>query len=172
MSRKSILNRDCLSITVLTLAVGLTGPGCSLFGGGAARVHLESGARNPASQGEVKTKLTGDNNTAVTVTVKHLAPPEKLAQGATTYVVWARPTGIPTARQEKSATYPERQPVSGQTESGVYNLGGLKIDKNLDGRLETVTPFHSFDLFITPEPSSAVTTPNGERALWTTITKD
>jgi len=48
----------------------------------------------------------------------------------------------------------------------------LKIDKNLDGRLETVTPFHSFDLFITPEPSSAVTTPNGERALWTTITKD
>lgn len=172
MSRSSILKSEGLSTAVLVLAVGLSGAGCSLFGAGAASVPLEAGSQNPASQGEVKTKLTSDNNTEVTVTVKHLAPPAKLAQGATTYVVWARPTGVPIAREDKAATYPERHAVSGQTEKGVYNLGGLKISKDLDGQLETVTPFHSFELFITPEPSSAVTTPNGERALWTTITKD
>jgi hypothetical protein len=79
---------------------------------------------------------------------------------------------MPAAREDKSATYPERQAASGRTENGVYNLGGLKISKNLDGELDAVTPFHSFELFITPESSSSVTTPNGERALWTTITKE
>jgi hypothetical protein len=160
------------AIAVVALTIGASALGCSLFGGGASSVQLQSGPQNPASQGEVKTKLTSDNNTEVKVTVKHLAPPDRLAQGATTYVVWARPAEMPAAREDKSATYPERQAASGRTENGVYNLGGLKISKNLDGERDTVTPFHSFELFITPEPSSSVTTPNGERALWTTITKE
>lgn len=167
-----MVGRASLGIVAVALTVGVSAPGCSLFGAGASSVQLQSGPQNPASQGEVKTKLTSDNNTEVTVTVKHLAPPDRLAQGATTYVVWARPAEMPSARGEKSATYPERQAVSGRTENGVYNLGGLKINKDLDGELDTVTPFHSFELFITPEPSSSVTTPNGERALWTTITKE
>ncbi len=47
----------------------------------------------------------------------------------------------------------------------------MKISKNLDGELETTTPFRSFELFITAEPSSAVTAPKGERMLWATIAK-
>jgi hypothetical protein len=168
-----VATRGALAILAALLVPisGLGASGCAMLGGGSS-VNLESGPQNPASQGKVKTKVTKDNNTQVSVTVKHLAPPARLAQGATTYVVWARPLGVPLARGEKSDSYPERQLVSGETETGVYNLGGLKIGKNLDGHLETVTPFRSFELFITPEPSTSVTAPNGERALWTTISKE
>jgi len=48
----------------------------------------------------------------------------------------------------------------------------LKIDGDLNGDLTTTTPYHSFDLLITPEPSAAVTKPTNNRALWATVTHD
>jgi hypothetical protein len=86
-------------LTATFLALGL---GCSWFGGGSA-VHLQSGAQAPAAEGEVKTKLTKDGNTAVAVTVKHLAPPDRLARDATTYVVWAHPLGTPAGLARPAA---------------------------------------------------------------------
>jgi hypothetical protein len=146
-------------LTATFLAIGL---GCSWFGGGSA-VHLQSGPQAPAAQGEVKTKLTKDGNTTVTVTVKHLAPPDRLARDATTYVVWAHPLGTPAGAGAASG---------GPADGGFFNLGGLKIDGDLNGDLTTTTPYHSFDLLITPEPSAAVTKPTNNRALWATVTHD
>jgi hypothetical protein len=48
----------------------------------------------------------------------------------------------------------------------------LKIDGDLNGDLTTTTPYHSFDLLITPEPSAAVTKRTNNRALWATVTHD
>jgi hypothetical protein len=147
------------TVIVTFLAIGV---GCSWFGSGSA-VHLQSGPQAPAAQGEVKTKLTKDGNTAVTVTVKHLAPPDRLARDATTYVVWAHPLGTPAGA---------RPETGGPSESVFFNLGGLKIDRDLNGDLTTTTPYHSFDVLITPEPSASVSKPTNNRALWATVTHD
>jgi hypothetical protein len=152
------------------LALFLGVAGCGLFG--SSTVGLVASPQSPAAQGSVKTKTTSDQNTKVTVKVKHLAPPQKIAQGATTYVVWVRPLGVPAARETPMGAYPERESAGVTTEKGIYNIGGLKIGKNLDGELETVTPFKSFELFITAEPSTSVTGPNGERILWANVSKD
>jgi hypothetical protein len=155
-----------LLVAVIGLwAIMVVGLHCAWFGGSGAAVHLQSGAHDPAAQGEVKTKLTNDGNTAVIVTVKHLAPADRLAAGATTYVVWARPLGAPAEPATGTRTDP---PPGGRD----FNLGGLKIDQDLGGSLETTTPFHSFELFITAESSSSVTTPTSQRALWATVTRE
>lgn len=159
--------------TVFGLILALTSlPGCAMFrSNGGGKVALTASRSAPAAQGEIATKTTNDQNTQVKIKVKHLAPPESIAQGATTYVVWVRPLGMPVAQGERTGDYPERQESQSGNEVGVYNLGGMKISKDLDGELNTTTPFRAFELFITAESSSAVTAPNGERVLWATITK-
>jgi hypothetical protein len=160
------MNQIAVGSAVLAMTAGC------LFGCSSSTVVLASSPRTPASQGEVKTKTTSDKNTQVTVTVKHLAPPEKIEQGATTYVVWVRPLGVSADQGGRTGAYPERQQGEGKNEAGVYNLGALKISKNLDGHLETITPFKSFELFVTAEASGAITQPHGERILWTSISKN
>lgn len=135
--------------------------GCALFGGGTSAVHLQSGGQDPAAQGTVKTKITNDGNTAVTVDVKHLAPPNRIAPGASTYVVWVHPLGVPATRGSGE-----------RADDTAYNLGGLKVDSDLNGDLSTTTPFHSFELFITAESSAAVTKPTSDRALWATVSRE
>ena len=105
---------------------------------------------NPAAQGEVKVGKADNDNTNVHVRVKHLTPPEKIDPKASAYVVWARPSG-----QQNRA----------------FNLGALKVDKDLEGGLETVTPFKTFQVFITPEPSSEVVDPAGQPLLWTNVSR-
>ena len=148
------------------MLVSLTTSACGLFGSSGTTVGLVASPRTPAALGEVKTSRTSDQNTAVRVKVKHLAPPDRMAQGATTYVVWIRPLGVPNVRTDG-----ERQPVAGADDSAaIFNLGGLRLTKDLDGELETVTPHKSFELFITAEASSAVMAPTDKGILWTTVT--
>jgi hypothetical protein len=161
-----------MTLFAVGTAVVVLTSGCGLFGSGGSTVVLAASPKTPSSQGEVKTKTTSDKNTRVTVTVKHLAPPEKIEQGATTYVVWVRPLGVSADQGERSGAYPERQEGAGRNEAGVYNLGALKIGKNLDGELVTITPFKSFEIFVTAEASGAITQPHGERILWTSISKN
>lgn len=101
----------------------------------------------PAAAGEVKAKEGKNGNTDLSVKVEHLARPGLVEPDTNTYVVWAKDEN------------------SGQ----VTNLGALKVDKNLNGRLTTVTPYKNFDLFITPESQSAATSPSGEHLLWTRV---
>lgn len=102
-------------------------------------VRLYGGATAPAAQGTVKSSKGPNDNLRLKISVQHLAPPDRLAPGATVFVVWARP-----ARQGGIA----------------QNLGALKIDKDLTGTLETVTPLQNFDLLITPESSAEVQSPS------------
>ena len=71
-----------------------------------------------AAQGNVETTTTQNGNTALTVQVKHLAPPEKVASGASTYVVWATPMDANAEAQ---------------------NLGALTVDTDRTGELRTLT---------------------------------
>lgn len=96
----------------------------------------------PAAQGQVKVDDGGNGNTAVSVTVKHLAPPDRMGEGVTTYVVWAKPLNGPP-----------------------QNLGALQVNENLEGVLRTVTPLREFDCFVTAEPSPTSPAPSGQPVL-------
>jgi hypothetical protein len=59
--------------------------------------------------------------------------------GASVYVVWIEPQNAQRQRQ---------------------NIGVLKLDEDKRGRLETVTPFRDFRIFVTAEPAPNVTEPS------------
>jgi hypothetical protein len=127
------------------LAVTLAMSGCSALGiGGRAAIRLSSSSALPAVEGLAKFKATKNNNTRITLTVKHLPQPEKLTPPANQYIVWTR------AAKDESA----------------QNIGALVVDKNLNGKLETETPLHTFELFITAEVSGQIQQPFGEPLLW------
>lgn len=96
---------------------------------------------SPASQGEVTTRRTDNANTEVDLQVRHMAPPEKVAPGATVYVVWAQPLSEDATPQ---------------------NVGALVIGKNREASLRTLTPLKRFELSVTPEPAGSVTQPSNE----------
>jgi hypothetical protein len=101
---------------------------------------MTSGAGVPASEGTVNvTGRDSNDNTKVSVEVRHLAEPWKVAADAKVYVVWIQP--------QKSA---------------IQSLGVLALDDNLEGRLDAVTPHRSFLLLVTPEPNGQVTQPTHE----------
>jgi hypothetical protein len=124
--------------TIAALASTLALAGC---GSSTQTVRMSTSPDIPAAQGTVKTSLTDNDNTAIEVEVRHLAPPERVAFGATTYVVWA--------------LAPDRDTPQ--------NLGALRVDEKLRGTLKTVTPLRRFEMFITAEQSPTAQMPtNGE----------
>jgi hypothetical protein len=119
-----------------TLALG---GGCSHFGGnkGEQTWTMRSIDKAPAAQGKVEVASAKDGNHDVKVEVKHMAPPDKIFEGSTAYVVWLK------------------------AENGSFqNVGTLKVDKDLNGKLETRTPFRTFDVLVTAEKESTVNTPS------------
>jgi hypothetical protein len=114
-----------------------------LVGCGPAPIELISSPAVPGATGEITTSDEGDNgNLKLKVEVKHLAPPEKVERGSRVYVVWV-----------------EREGATPQ------NMGALRVDKDLTGSLDTVTPFHRFNLVITAEEDPATVLPKGPRVL-------
>jgi hypothetical protein len=104
----------------------------------------------PAAQGKVKFDKTNDGNVAIKLSVKYLADPQKLQPPAAIYVVW----------------------VSNDKDSQAQNIGALKVDKDREGTLKSVTPLHAFQLFVTAEANGQVQTPAGPRLLWTEFNSD
>jgi hypothetical protein len=100
----------------------------------------------------VEYKKTANNNVAVDLKVKHLAPPQRVAENANTYVVWAEPT-------------------VGDTKA-VQNMGALKVNKDLEGTLSTVLPHPNFNLVVTAESSPMVSTPSDKTVLTTPLTRN
>jgi len=98
----------------------------------------------PAAQGKVKFSKTNDGNIAIKLSVKYLADPQKLQPPAAIYAVWVR--------KDKDST--------------AQNIGALKVEKNREGTLKSVTPLHSFQLFITAEANGQVQEPTGSQLLW------
>lgn len=121
-------------------AVALTLPlviaHCGLFGGGGAKQTMTTSAESPAGEGTVEATRADNDNTKLDIKVKHLAPPSKLADDASVYVVWIKP-------------------AKGEAQ----NVGALEVDKDLVGRLETTTPHKAFTLTVTPEPSARMAAP-------------
>ena len=127
-------------VTMAAITACASGP--STFG-------LRGGPEIPASEGEV-TASPGDNNqnTKVVVVVRHLAVPDRVVPGATSYVVW-----VQRSEDERDA----------------QNIGALHVNEKLDGKLETVTALKQFLLFITAESSPSAMTPTGKALMKTNV---
>lgn len=82
--------------------------------------------------------------------VKYLAPPEKVASGASTYVVWAKPMAANAEPQ---------------------NLGALTVDKERTGELRTLTPLKSFEVVVTAEASGKVMASSSVEVLKATVAR-
>lgn len=132
-----------VNATVLAAALAVMS-GCA-----GAKVNLSASPSMPAAEGSAQFRATKNDNTNIDLRVKHLAHPEKLTPPASSYVVWTK--------ANKDAT--------------PQNIGALKVDKNLDGSLQTETPMHSLELFITAEPSGQATQPTGQPLLWTSYSR-
>jgi hypothetical protein len=129
--------------TLSLVAAAFCAAACSHMNAQAVKLKPETEGAASIAKGEVRTIDSSNDNKRVWVKIEHLAPPEKVADGATTYVVWAQPEGGATPQ----------------------NIGALKVDDELEGSLMTVVPYDNFRLFITPEPSAQVTEPSGEEIL-------
>ena len=121
------------------LLTGIFAAACS-----AETMQLGPSSQIPAAQGKVKLHQTSNGNTEIKLTVKHLAPPERIEPTSSVFVVWARSL--------ESGAQPQ-------------NLGALRVNKNLSGKLETTTSLRAFDLFITTEGVPTVTAPTGAELL-------
>jgi hypothetical protein len=106
--------------------------------GAAVTLPLGNSSEIPAAQGKVRLSRTKNGNVEIKLSVKHLAPPGRITPGADVFVVWAR--GLAPGAEAQ-------------------NLGALKVDKNLNGKITAATAMSSFDLFITCEQTQTATVP-------------
>lgn len=89
-----------------------------------------------------------DQNYELDLKVDNLLPPERAHAGANTYAVWIQPPGKETPT----------------------HLGNLQYnDNNRRGELRTVTPHHSFEMFVTAEQSTTPGQPQGPKVLSETV---
>ncbi len=80
--------------------------------------------------------------------VEHLANPADLSPPQNSYIVWLQDKG-----------------------SGPENEGALKVNGKLEGTFQTVTPLKNFDIFVTGENDSTVTSPSGPEVLRTSVSR-
>jgi hypothetical protein len=111
------------------------------------KYKLNASSIVPATTGEIEVKKDKNGNTALDVKVKHLAKPENLTPPQTTYMVWIqKPGGDPE------------------------NQGQLKVNNKLEGEFKSVTPYKSFQMFVTGETNPNITAPSGPEVLRGQIT--
>jgi hypothetical protein len=112
--------------------------------GTSGNVPMRTNPNIPAAQGSLKYSVTNNNDTRIDLSVEHLADPSRISAEARTFVVWVKPT--------MKNGHPQ-------------NVGEIRVNQNLAGSLETVTPYHDFDVFVTAEPTGTVDRPSGDRIL-------
>lgn len=110
---------------------------------------LESSPDLLSAQGALRVKSTKNGNSKLKFEVKHLAQPEKVSSSAKTFVVWAVPQNSPGVAAQ--------------------NLGAFQVDSDLEGSIETMTPHHDFEFFVTAEPKGDVGVPTGRKLMWTSV---
>jgi outer membrane PBP1 activator LpoA protein len=136
--------------TLAVILAGILSFSCSsMMGNGDSReLQLTGSPSLSSAQGTAKVSTTDDGNTQIDLEVKHLAPPEKVNTGATAFVVWVK---------------------DNNSETNPHNLGALRVDENLNGRMKAVTSLRSFDLYVTAEPNATTDQPSGEQLLRTNV---
>jgi hypothetical protein len=99
---------------------------------------MKSEEATPAVQAKVQI-ATGDKGTNrdLKLEAKHLASAEATFSGASTYVVWLKPD--------------DGRPA---------NIGVLSPDKDDNAKLETMTPYTSFEIMVTAENTAQPTVPS------------
>jgi hypothetical protein len=88
------MNLQDSNLRIAALVVALAGAqiGCQKMAFWRSKPQeMHSAADVPASQGTVQVTAGENGNTQVSIRVKHLAPPSKMALDSTVYVVWFRP---------------------------------------------------------------------------------
>ena len=129
-----------MSHGVIAVLLGALTAACGVF-------NRETSRQMVPASGELQTEaavrvLRGENGVhRVTVVARDVVPPEQLAPGATTYVVWLRQIGKPAV-----------------------NVGVLRVDASGRGFFETTTPHESFAVLVTAEKSPNVSAPLGRAA--------
>lgn len=134
-----------------SLMIGLVAVGVSACAGSQQRtVNVAKDAIVPAAEAELALSERGPN-TGISLEVQHLAMPQDVDGRASAYVGWVRPLDRQGAPQ---------------------NVGALRRNKDgnhLEASLDTVTPFETFELFVTAEPTENAVSPGGPRVLWATV---
>ncbi|NLN95052.1 MAG: hypothetical protein GX128_02645 [Bacteroidales bacterium] len=91
----------------------------------------------PAADGVAKINVDKNDNYQISLTVKHLAKPERLSPPKNQYVVWA---------------------LTQEAEN--VNIGRLAISKSMSGSMKTSIPFKPVQLFITAEDYGNIVEPS------------
>jgi hypothetical protein len=130
---KSTLKAAAFRSMLALLLIGTIASACA-----AMTMPLGASPQIPAAEGKAQLHKNKNGNVQIKLTIKHLAPPERIIPGANVFMVWVR------------GLAPDAQ---------AQNLGALRVDKNLNAKMTAITALPSFDLFITCEPSQTATVP-------------
>ena len=133
----------CSMKSILSVAVAL----CLTFvllSCGTSKMTFENSSVAPAATGDVKVKKDKNENYAVNVNVKNLAPSQKLTPSKEMYLVWMEDGKNP-----------------------VKKLGRIDPSSSLKASLTALTTTEPTKLFITAEDNAEVTFPTGEMVLTT-----
>jgi hypothetical protein len=122
-------------VTAALAAIVSIGPlGCA--GSDTVVQTMTTSARVPAGAATIRTSKTSNGNTALSLQVRDLAPPSRVAENATVYMVWIQPP-----------------------KGTIQGVGALILGPDLSGTLSTETPYDEFKVSVTPEPNSQVQQP-------------
>ncbi|HVT06004.1 MAG TPA: hypothetical protein VHO67_01030 [Polyangia bacterium] len=121
-----------------TLAFGACSTTNEMLGRNQQTWTLQAEQAAPAVQAKVQIATGEKGNRDLKLEAKHLPPAESTFSGASTYVVWLKPT--------------EGRPV---------NIGVLMPDKDDNAKLETATPFTNFEIMVTAEQTPQPVVPSG-----------
>jgi hypothetical protein len=99
------------------------------------------------ANGKVQVAAERDGTHDVRLQVDHLKPAGIAFEGTKAYVVWLRPP-----------------------DGALRKVGVLPVDGNQKGELVTRTPYRSFELLVTAEPSLQTAKPAGSEVMETRVT--
>ncbi len=105
------------------------------------KVVFQTSKITPAAEGEAKVKELKNGNYSVEIKVKNLAESDRLNPSRKYYVVW------------------------NQGKKGTYNLGQIKLNKDMEGYLETETTYSPKRILISAENDDKATKPGKQIVL-------
>lgn len=123
------------TLIAFTFALSLSG---AVAGCGGPRTYSVVGTqRDPGAEARLQIENIAGGNHLLTLTVRHLTPPERLGEGNTVFMVWVRQPGGVTSLASQLA----------------YN------DDSREGSATATTPQARFTLMVTAERDGTATAP-------------